>query len=94
MGKRILLVVLVGLLLAVLIVGVVVAQSSASFDLSWHVLAGGGGKSASTHYAMNGTLGQAIVGFSESGSYGTQTGYWQIWPDYRIYLPLVLSNAP
>jgi len=92
MNKRILLIALVGLLLALLIVGVVMAQSSVDFDLSWYVLAGGGGRSASADYAMNGTLGQAAVGFSSSADYGMRSGYWQSWLSYRIFLPLVLKG--
>ncbi len=92
MEKRTLLIGLVGLLVALLLAGVALAQTSLSFDLSWYVLAGGGGRADSTHYAMNGTVGQAAVGFSDSASYGMQSGYWQNWPDYRIYLPLILRG--
>ena len=91
MNKRTLLIGVAGLVVALLIAGVALAQTSTSFDLSWHVLAGGGGRADSTHYAINGTLGQAAVGFSDSTSYGMQSGYWQNWPDYRIYLPLTLK---
>jgi hypothetical protein len=92
MNKQSLLIGATGLLVAFLIAGVALAQTSTTFDLSWHVLAGGGGRADSTHYAVNGTLGQAAVGFSDSTSYGLQSGYWQNWPDYRIYLPLNLKG--
>lgn len=92
MNKQMLLIGMVGLLVVLLLVSVALAQTSTSFDLSWHVLAGGGGRADSAHYAMNGTVGQAAVGFSDSASYGVQSGYWQNWPDYVIYLPLVLKE--
>jgi hypothetical protein len=92
MNKQSLLIGATGLLVAFLIAGVALAQTSTTFDLSWHVLAGGGGRADSTHYAVNGTIGQAAVGFSDSTSYGLQSGYWQNWPDYHIYLPLNLKG--
>jgi hypothetical protein len=92
MNKRTLFIGAVGLLAVLLVTGVALAQTSGSFDLSWHVLAGGGGQAASTNYAMNGTLGQAAAGFSDNASYGMQSGYWQNWPDYCIYLPVILKE--
>jgi hypothetical protein len=94
MDKQKLLIGAAGLLVALLLAGVVLAQSSPSFDLSWHVLGGGGGRADSTHYAMNGTVGQAAVGFSDSASYGMQGGYWQNWPGHHVYLPLIVRSHP
>ena len=94
MDKRKLLIGVVGLLVALLLAGVVWAQSSPSFDLSWYVLGGGGGRADSTHFAMNGTVGQGAVGFSDSTSHEMQSGYWQDWPAYHIYLPLVVRRYP
>lgn len=94
MDKHKLLIGVAGLLVVLLLAGVALAQSSTGFDLSWHVLSGGGGPAESTHYAMNGTVGQAAVGFSDSASYGMQSGYWQNWLDRRIYLPLIVRGYP
>jgi hypothetical protein len=91
MNKRTLLIGLAALSVALLVAAVALAQTSTGFDLSWHVLAGGGGRVNSTHYAVNGTLGQGLVGFSGGTAYAMQSGYWQKWPDYRIYLPLTLK---
>ena len=93
MNKRILLVGVVGLLLALLLAGIAGAQTSPGYNLSWYVLAGGGGRSAATHYAMNSTVGQALVGLSNGASIGMRSGYWQNWPDYRVLLPMVLKGA-
>ncbi len=84
---------IIGVLVALLIVNIAGAQSSANYSLSWYVLAGGGGRTASTHYAMNGTVGQSAVGLSDDTQYGTASGYWQKWPDYAVFLPLILKGV-
>ena len=92
MNKRWILVGVTGLLVALLLASIVSAQGSTRYSLSWYVLAGGGGRSAATHYAMNSTVGQALVGFSDSDSYGMRSGYWQSWPDYAVFLPVVVKG--
>ncbi|MBN2007206.1 MAG: hypothetical protein JXA21_27900 [Anaerolineae bacterium] len=84
----------VGLLAALFLANIAGAQSSASYDFSWHVLAGGGERAASTNYAMDGTLGQAVVGLSDGALYGMSSGYWQNWPDtHVVFLPLILKGS-
>ena len=57
-------------LLLLLTTGVfVMAQSSASFDLSWYVIGNGGGRSSSSSYSVDGTIGQSVIGDSSSASY-------------------------
>ncbi len=90
--KRALLVGLAVLLAALLLAGAVSAQTSASYSLAWYVLAGGGTRAASTHYALHGTLGQWAAGPANATSYAMNSGYWQRWPDLRLYLPLVLKS--
>jgi hypothetical protein len=94
MNKRTLLGLLLSLLIVLATVGIVGAQTSTSFDLSWYVLAGGGSRAESASHALNGTLGQGIVGLSDSTSFQMQSGYWYgaSQPRHRIYLPLVLRN--
>ena len=93
MNKQALFVGLTALLVALLLAGIAVAQTSASFDLSWHVLAGGGGQTAGTTYAANCTVGQGTIGWTDSGSYGAGVGYWYgATGGYHIFLPLVLKN--
>jgi hypothetical protein len=93
MNKRWMLVGVTGLLVALLLASIASAQSSTRYSLAWYVLGGGGGRVASTNYAMNSTVGQAAVGLSSSASYRMLGGYWQNWPDYRVFLPLVLRGA-
>ena len=93
MNKRWMLVGMAGLLVALLLAGIVSAQGSTNYSLLWYVLAGGGGRAASTNYAMNSTVGQAAVGLSDSTSYRMPGGYWQNWPDYFVFLPLILKGT-
>ena len=60
---------IVALLGGLLTAGVAYAQSSASFDLSWNVLGGGGGESESVSFAAGSTIGQPLAGSSESASF-------------------------
>ena len=93
MNKRWMLVGVAGLLVALLLAGIAGAQTSTDYSLSWYVLAGGGGKPASASYAMHSTIGQSLVDFSDSASFGVQSGYWQNWPDYAVYLPLIVKSG-
>lgn len=88
--------VLVSLLVATVLGGGVLAQVSDNYNLSWHVVSGGGGPTSSTNYALNGTIGQAAIGPADSTNYDLGAGYWygvviQIGP-FEIYLPLTLKN--
>jgi len=87
---RIALAVAAGLALAI----PVLAQVSASYDLSWHVIAGGGGRMGSAGYILEGTMGQPVTGRAPGG-YTLCSGYWCAGADYgyTVYLPLVLRNA-
>lgn len=93
MNKRWMLVGKVGVLVALLLVNIASAQSSTSYSLAWYALVGGGGRVASASYAMNSTVGQAAVGLSGGTSYRVLSGYWQNWPDYCIFLPLILRGT-
>ena len=72
MTKQIVLI-LVGL---ICLTSIVYAGVSANYNLSWHVLSGGGsGQMASASYALSSTVGQ-IIGSSESSNYRVGAGYW------------------
>ena len=72
--KRILPFLLVAALLVV--ATSVLAQTSTSFDNSWHVMAGAGAPSSSENFAVNGTLSQLAIGVSQGSSYRAEGGYW------------------
>ncbi len=72
------------------------AQVSAHYDLSWHVIGGGGGESTSAAHLLRGTVGQALTGTSLSSSHMLCSGFWcsgAAVVSYHIYLPLVLRGA-
>ena len=71
MNKQIV-VVLVGLLC---LTSIAYAQVSTNYDLSWHVLSGGGGQMDSASYVQRSTAGQ-VIGSSESSNYRMGAGYW------------------
>ncbi len=54
----------------------VLAQTSADFDLSWHVIAGGGGRSLAADYAVEGSVGQSAAGALSSTGYRLGAGFW------------------
>lgn len=91
--KHILVIAALVTLLASLVVGsAVLAQTSASFNLEWHVIGGGGEPVTSAHYAVNSTAGQGLASplYSISSSYAVSSGYWFRGDFYSIYLPLIL----
>jgi hypothetical protein len=55
--------------------GLAGAMLSTNYDLSWHVIGGGGGPMNSTNYKLGGTVGQ-VIGVSESTNYRLEAGYW------------------
>lgn len=74
--KRMALLLLVVALLAT--AGAALTQSSGSFDLSWRVIAGGGGQAASDSYQVRGTAGQGLAGPPPltGGNYAVESGFW------------------
>jgi hypothetical protein len=80
------------LLLAAAIGAPVLAQTSPSYNLEWHVIGGGGQPVSSAHYAVNSTAGQGAASppYSTSARYVVSGGYW-FTPEYVIYLPIVLK---
>jgi hypothetical protein len=73
------------------------AQTSASYNLEWHVVGGGGGPITSASYAVNSTTGQKAASppYSASSHYTVSGGYWfsgSLAPIWQVYLPLVFRN--
>jgi membrane-associated PAP2 superfamily phosphatase len=99
--KKTLVILLAGLIILAFGAGIVLAESplksSASYAVPWDVVAGGGGKMSSTHYAISGTTGQTGIGPGSSSGYTIGAGYWYGAGEheYQIYLPLgVKSSVP
>jgi len=49
---------------------------SQTYQIDWYVIGSGGGHSESGAYAIDGTIGQPIVGVSSSASYRIESGFW------------------
>jgi hypothetical protein len=83
-------------LLIFLVVGVAWAGSSANFAVVRQVLGGGGApaESASAVVALNGTLGQAVIGPSSGGIASLEAGYWVAMGQVinSTYLPIVIQD--
>jgi hypothetical protein len=79
---------------------VILAQTSASFNLEWHVIGSGGGESSWDGYQVKGTIGQSIASQPASGSanFTVSSGYWfgDTGPagttGTGIYLPIIFKN--
>lgn len=86
------------LLAMVVTLGTALAQTSANYNLEWHVIGGGGQPVDSFSYIVNSTVGQEAASppYSLSPGYVVSGGYW--FGDGlkipRAYLPLVLKNYP
>lgn len=52
------------------------AQASGDFDLSWDLIAGGGGRSTSPEYVVSGSIGQSPAGPVSGGEYVVGGGFW------------------
>lgn len=81
-----------------LVAGIAAAQVSQNYDLSWHVVGGGGAPVASSAHQVNGTLGQLAIGPAGSaGQHSIGSGYWygvhREAPGCKIYLPLVVRGG-
>ena len=76
-----------------LLVGVALADGPQA--VAWHVIGGGGGhvESGDGVYALDGTIGQAVVGTAMDTDYELCSGFWcGAKVEYRIYLPLTMRN--
>ena len=74
-----------------LLASVALAQGAPA--IPWSVIGGGGGHAEAAPYALDGTLGQPIVGQADSPPYDLCAGFWcGAAAQYRVYLPLVVRD--
>jgi hypothetical protein len=75
--KRIRLLSLLLLVLAVAILGVVSASALGGYTLNWWTVDGGGATSSTGgSYSLGGTIGQPDAGTSAGGTYALSGGFW------------------
>jgi hypothetical protein len=90
-GKAVLLLLILLLLMSA--AAGLLAQNSASYDLSWHLISAGG-ESASASFQVNGSLGQdaASPPLSDSAGFIVSSGYWftELADGTAVFLPAVL----
>lgn len=74
----------------------VLAQSAATYELSWWTVDGGGGTSSDGVYSLTGTAAQPEAGLVSGGTFTLAGGFWPSGaaaaPQRAIYLPLVVRN--
>ena len=80
------------LLLIVLSLGApALAETNATYDLSWWTADGGGVSSVTTgSYTLSGTAGQPDAGVASSGDYDLTGGFWAaLLERIKSFLPLI-----
>jgi hypothetical protein len=102
MKKRLGVLLLVVLLGGFILATTVQAMSSTNYALEWFTpfSSSAGREVTSTHYTLNLTLGQSVIGEGSSPNYDVGLGFWgggiietiRYWFD--LYLPLTLREAP
>jgi hypothetical protein len=75
-GRSLFFLSIAALVVALLIVSTVAAQSGGGYDLSWNTIAAGGGSSTSGDYSLAGTIGQSDTGMLSGGGYMLNGGFW------------------
>ncbi len=82
------------IILLLLIVAPVLAQSGGGYDLSWSIVSGGGGTSSAGTFVLNGVIGQHDAGMMSGGNYSVGGGFWgggevTVPPNFNVFLPLL-----
>ena len=92
-NRKVFLSLILGLVIGLLVVGAVAAQTGNGYDLTWWTVDGGGGTVIGGGYTINGTIGQPDSGSMQGGGYILSGGFWAGAgsTDFQVYLPLVLK---
>ncbi len=80
----------IAIVLAAFLLLSMVARAASPPDLSWNVMAGGGGRVANPTLELEGTVGQAVAGTVSGGAVELGVGFWPGAALYYRHLPLVL----
>lgn len=85
--------------LTVLLLLTAIAPATAGYDKCWHVMGAGGGHAEAGNYALDSTIGQAIVGTAAGDGFHLSMGFLagiEVAPvdlGQKVYLPLVLRDG-
>ncbi len=80
------------IVIALLLLTNTVLAGGGGLYISRYVIGGGGGHSVAGHYIMDTTVGQAVVGRSNTISYELCAGFWCGMSEYKVYLPVIMRN--
>jgi len=88
--------ILIPLVAFLLLTGVALAYMP-PMAIDRHVIGGGGGHLAAGSYALDNTIGQAVVGAVSAGQYSLCSGFWcdagaEVEIDHYLYLPLTMRD--
>ena len=94
--RKVLLSLALSLVVGLLLVGVVTAQTGGGYDLTWWTVDGGGDTVSGGGYTLAGTAGQADADQPlTGGDYTLYGGFWvggAVDTRQYIYVPLILRN--
>ncbi|MBN1813526.1 MAG: hypothetical protein JXA14_16935 [Anaerolineae bacterium] len=69
------------------------ALAANGYEIVRNVIGGGGEHAENAPYALDGTVGQSVVGQASQTPYDLCAGFWcGMRAEYSVYLPLVLHN--
>jgi len=98
MNTRRVLSLVLALMMGLLVMSAVWAQSGSGYDLTWWTADGGGGTVSGGTYELSGTIGQPDTGVLSGGGYTLAGGFWSgvapAPPGHKLYLPLIMKNRP
>ncbi len=97
MNKRSAVVLWIAILCCLVLASVALgAMSSDNYGVPWDARYGGGGLTSSAKYAINATVGQGAIGWTDSTNYGLCSGFWcgagAGAAGARVYLPIILRD--
>jgi hypothetical protein len=76
-----------------LVMGTTLSAAPQASEIVRSVIGGGGGRLEQSPYALDGTIGQSVVGQSGQTPYDLCAGFWcGAGSHHAVYLPLVLRN--
>ena len=75
----------------------IAASADANMRITWYAFTGGGGHSGSTHYTLDGSMGQPAAGLASSAHFRLGGGFWYVLgvPQVtagHLYLPVLLKR--
>jgi hypothetical protein len=83
--------ILIAVVALLLLAGIV--QAAVTQTVDWRVMGAGGGHAEAAPYALDGTIGQAVVGTAADTGSDLCSGFWcGAAVEHNIYLPLVLRD--